>query len=214
MSTKVVLISDTHCRLRKVVIPEGDILIHAGDLTFQGNVAEISQELRELERIAKNFKAVYFTPGNHDWMAEYNPSLFKQMCKDVGVVFLHDEWAVYDGLVIYGSGWTPEFCDWALNVPRGPKLAEKWAQIPDKVDILVTHGPPAGILDLVPYGGERAGCEDLFKRVMQVKPQLHVFGHIHHSYGVQHFDGITFVNAATCTERYKPTNEPIVIELE
>lgn len=212
MSIKVVCISDTHCRLRNVTIPEGDILIHAGDLTFQGNVTEISQELRELERIAKNFKAVFYIAGNHDWLGEYNSSLLRQMCKDVGVTYLQDEWAVHEGLVIYGSPWQPEFCDWAFNLPRGEKLAEKWAQIPDKVDILITHGPPAGILDKTPYG-ESVGCKDLFERVIKVKPQLHVFGHIHHNYGIYHFDGITFVNASTCTERYKPTNEPIVIEL-
>jgi Icc-related predicted phosphoesterase len=210
---KVVCISDTHCRLRKVTIPEGDILIHAGDLTFQGTVTEISQELRELERIAKNFKAVYYVAGNHDWLGEYNSSLLRQMCKDVGVNYLEDEWIVYEGLVIYGSPYQPEFCGWAFNLPRGEKLAQKWAQMPDKVDILITHGPPAGILDKVPYGNESVGCEDLFKRIMQVRPQLHVFGHIHHSYGIQHFDGITFVNAAICTEQYRPTNEPIVIEL-
>ena len=98
---KAVLISDTHCRLRNITVPEGDILIHAGDLTFRGNVAEISQELREFERIAKKFKATYFVPGNHDWLAEHEPTLFKQMCKDVGITYLHDEWAVYEGSVIY-----------------------------------------------------------------------------------------------------------------
>jgi Icc-related predicted phosphoesterase len=210
---KVVCISDTHCRLRKVTIPEGDILIHAGDLTFQGTVTEISQELRELERIAKNFKAVYYVAGNHDWLGEYNSSLLRQMCKDVGVTYLEDEWVVYEGLVVYGSPFQPEFCGWAFNLPRGEKLAQKWAQIPDKVDILVTHGPPHGILDKVPHDSEGVGCVDLFKRIMQVRPQLHVFGHIHHSYGIKHFDGITFVNAAICTEQYRPTNAPIVIEL-
>ena len=211
---KVVCISDTHCRLRDVNVPDGDILVHAGDLTFQGTVGEISQELRELGRIAKRFKAVYIIAGNHDWLGEYNSSLMRQMCKDVGVIYLQDDWAVFEGLVIYGSPWQPEFCDWAFNLPRGEKLAEKWAQIPDKVDILVTHGPPAKILDVVPYDKEHVGCEDLFTRVMQVKPQLHVFGHIHHSYGVQQFDGVTFVNASVSTEQYKPTNTPIVIELE
>jgi Icc-related predicted phosphoesterase len=210
---KIVCISDTHCRLRKISVPEGDILVHAGDLTFQGTITEISQELREFERIAKNFKAVFYVAGNHDWLGEYNSSLLRQMCKDVGVTYLQDEWAIHEGLVIYGSPWQPEFCDWAFNVPRGPKLAEKWAQIPDKVDVLVTHGPPAKILDKTPRG-EAVGCEDLFQRVMQVRPQLHVFGHIHHSYGVHHFDGITFVNASICTEQYRPTNEPIVIELD
>ena len=210
---KVVAISDTHCRLRKVEIPEGDILLHSGDLTFRGDVAEISQELRELERIAKKFKhGVYACPGNHDWLIERNPTLMEQMYKDAGVTLLHDKSAIVEGMVVYGSGWTPWFCDWALNVPRGQEIADKWAYIPDKVDILITHGPPAGILDITPHG-ESVGCEDLWKRVVKVKPQLHVFGHIHGGYGVKHFEGITFVNASTCDEMYKPINKPIVIEL-
>lgn len=211
--TKIVCISDTHCKLRNVNVPDGDILIHAGDLTFRGTVTEISQELRELERITRRFKAVCIINGNHDWLGEYSPSLMKQMCDDIGVTYLLDSWTIVEGLVIYGSPWQPEFCDWAFNLPRGPELAAKWALIPDKVDILITHGPPAKMLDLCP-DGSRVGCEDLFKRVVEVKPKLHVFGHIHHSYGMQQFNGTTFVNASICTEQYKPINIPIVVELE
>jgi Icc-related predicted phosphoesterase len=209
--TKIVCISDTHCRLRQVDVPDGDILLHAGDLTFQGTVTEISQELRELERIAKRFKAVVAIAGNHDWLGEYNPTLMKQMYTDVGVDYLFDSWVIKEGLTIYGSPFQPEFCEWAFNLPRGAELAAKWALIPDSIDVLLTHGPPKGIRDLTPHG-ERVGCDDLYRRVMQVKPQLHVFGHIHYSYGIELFDGITFVNASTCDERYRPTNEPIIID--
>ena len=211
---RVVCISDTHCRLRNVKVPDGDILVHAGDLTFQGNVAEISQELRELGRIAKRFKKTYLVAGNHDWLPFHHRLLMEEMCKNEGVTYLQDSWDIYEGLVIFGSPWQPEFCSWAFNLPRGEKLKTIWDNIPDKVDILVTHSPPANILDSVPHGIEHVGCVDLFNRVMKVKPQLHVFGHIHFSYGMKQFDGITFVNASICDEQYKPINAPIVIDLD
>ena len=210
---KVVCISDTHCRMKDVNLPDGDILIHAGDLTFQGTIAEVGKELNALKEKGKKFKTIIFVAGNHDWLGERNPSLMKQMCKDNGITYLQDDYVIVEGKVIYGSPWQPEFCDWAFNLPRGQALKEKWEMIPDDVDILITHGPVKNILDLCP-DGFKAGCEELFYRVQQIKPELHVCGHIHHSYGVAQFNGTTFVNASICDEQYKPINKPIEIELE
>lgn len=209
---KVVLISDTHSQMDKVTLPEGDILIHAGDHSYQGSITEMSKALKQLADKGKNFKKIIAICGNHDWLGETHPTLMKQLCEDNGITYLQDDWVLFEGKVIYGSAWQPEFCDWAFNVPRGPKIAEKWALIPDKVDILITHGPVYGILDNCP-DGERVGCEELYKRVVQVRPELHVCGHIHNAYGIYHFDGITFVNASTCDEQYMPLNKPIVIDL-
>ena len=79
--------------------------------------------------------------------------------------------------------------------------------------MLITHGPPAGILDQ-PFGnGEHAGCELLLKRVEEVRPRLHVFGHIHGSYGQTRIGETLFVNASLCDERYQPVNRPHVIEI-
>jgi Icc-related predicted phosphoesterase len=220
---KIVLISDTHCRLRKVEVPEGDLLLHAGDLTFRGDHEEIWQELRELGRIAKNFKhGCVFIAGNHDWLGERDPSLMKQMAIDEGLIYLDHSSIQIEGLNIFGSAYTPFFCNWAFNVYRGEALAEKWAQIPDNTDILITHGPPMGILDPVERFNKRTGevdiehvgCEDLYSRIQQLKQlKLHVFGHIHLGYGQLKIGDITYVNASVCTESYKPINSPIVIEL-
>jgi Icc-related predicted phosphoesterase len=220
---KFVLISDTHCRLRKMEIPEGDVLLHAGDLTFKGDIQEISQELQELGRIAKNFSKTIIVPGNHDWLFERNMPLAKQMCEDVGVIVLHDSGINLDGLNIWGSAWQPAFCNWSFNLDRaGPELREKWAQIPDNTDVLVTHGPPMGILDTVQryngqiaeWGVEHVGCSDLYNRVLELKQlKLHVFGHIHGGYGTFKLNNTRFVNASICTEEYKPTNEPWVVEI-
>lgn len=82
---KLTLISDTHCRLRKITIPSGDILIHAGDLTFDGSIEQTSQELRELGRYRSQFKEILLVEGNHDWLGVRMPELMDQMCKDNGI---------------------------------------------------------------------------------------------------------------------------------
>ena len=107
------------------------------------------------------------------------------------------------------------FFNWAFNLDRGEALAERWAQIPDDTDILITHGPPAGILDRIttPDGTIRPGCEALADRVARLPLKLHVFGHIHEDHGLEQIGSCLYVNASTCTGRYKPVNPPIVIEL-
>lgn len=220
---KIVCISDTHCRLRKVKVPEGDLLIHAGDLTFKGSVIEISQELKELGRIAKNFKhGCVLICGNHDWLGEKVPSLMKDMCGSHGITYLDHSSVQIEGLNIFGSAYTPTFCDWAFNVDRGNKIKEKWDQIPIDTNILITHGPPMKTLDSVmrydnkscEFSAEHLGCYDLTSKIETLAPlKLHVFGHIHEGYGQVKTGQITYVNASICTEEYKPTNPPIVVEI-
>ena len=113
---------------------------------------------------------------------------------------------------MWGSPWQPWFYDWAFNLQRGPEIRAKWDRIPAGVDVLVTHGPPAGILDRV-VDGRSVGCADLLDAVRRVRPLLHVFGHIHEAYGEVERDGTRFVNASTCTVRYAPVNAPVVVDL-
>ena len=113
----------------------------------------------------------------------------------------------------YGSPWQPEFYNWAFNLPRGEKLAEKWANIPEGLDILVTHGPAHGMVDHT-IQGQNVGCKDLFERVMLVQPKIHVCGHIHWAYGQKTFHGVEFLNASTLNERYQYENKPIVIDYD
>lgn len=220
--TKIVCISDSHCRLRKVTIPEGDILVHSGDLTFQGNIQEISQELRELGRYRDKFKAVVLTEGNHDWLGFRSPELMDELCKDNGIILLRDSGTTVEGIKIWGSPWQPFFCNWAFNLPRGQALKEKWDLIPEDTEVLLTHGPPMGILDTVrrfdaqksEWDVEHVGCLDLYNKVQQLNNlKLHVFGHIHDGYGRFTMGPTTFVNASICTEEYKPTNKPIVVSI-
>ncbi len=208
---KVVCISDTHCQLDKVKVPKGDILIHAGDLTYRGTVSEILRELNILETLPHEHKILI--SGNHDWLQEENPKLMKQMCDERGITLLHHEAVTIEGINFFGSGYSPEFGNWALNVPRGKELAKLWADIPDDTNVLITHGPPYGIMDRVPRG-ELVGCLDLLARIHKL-PALthHVFGHIHEGAGQRTIGKVTYVNASSCTGDYKPTNKPIVVKL-
>jgi hypothetical protein len=131
--------------------------------------------------------------------------------------YLEDEYmGIVDGdepeIKIWGSPWQPEFYNWAFNLPRGEALKEKWDMIPVDTDILITHGPPFGKLDYVDYSKINVGCEELLKRVEEIKPKIHVCGHIHGGYGYV-FDGNThFINASILNDRYEFRNKPIIVD--
>lgn len=113
------------------------------------------------------------------------------------------------------SPWQPEFCAWAFNLERdSDEIRAVWEKIPDDTDILITHGPPHGILDLT-LRNNHTGCRALLDRVRAIRPKLHVFGHIHEAYGKKQVDeqATLFVNAATCNNRHQAVQAPIVVEL-
>jgi Calcineurin-like phosphoesterase len=209
---RVVCVSDTHNKLDRVRVPDGNLLVHAGDATLMGEKREVEKFLRDLKALPHKHKVVI--AGNHDWNAFHHPERYREQLAEVGATYLQDELYSADGFLIYGSPWQPEFCGWAFNLPRGPRLREKWDRIPPALHMLVTHGPPVGIMDATP-SGECVGDADLLDAIMERPPVYHVFGHIHHSYGrvTTHRPPTTFVNAATCNERYEPTNEPIVLDV-
>eukprot|EP00968_Pinguiococcus_pyrenoidosus_P016988 scaffold1655_cov247-Pinguiococcus_pyrenoidosus.AAC.20 len=122
-----------------------------------------------------------------------------------GVEYLRDSSIDVEGYHIYGSPWSPVFHDWAFNLRRGAECAEAWEKIPQQTDVLITHGPPLGIGDHC-RSHLRAGCVDLLREVLgRVKPLVHMFGHIHEDPGI--FECCSsqtrFVNASTCTLRYR-----------
>lgn len=209
--TRIACISDTHLRhlFFPLQIPESDILIHAGDATLSGDFFEIRDFFEWFGALPHRIKI--FVAGNHDWLFQRKPALARSLVPD-GVVYLQDDMVEVEGLKIYGSPWQPEFQGWAFNLPRGYRLREKWDMIPSGIDVLVTHGPPLSILDLN-YSGDHVGCGDLYEAVKRVKPRLHVFGHIHVSYGVAKAGNTLFVNASTCDEAYRPSNKPIVVDI-
>lgn len=210
--TSLVLISDTHLAHERgdFDVPEGDILIHAGDATNRGTIEEVLRFRAWFEALPHRHKV--FVAGNHDWFFQSRPEEARQALGR-SIHYLCDSEITLEGVRIYGSPWQPEFCDWAFNLPRGEALQAKWRQIPAGVDLLVTHGPPRGIGDVI-RGGESEGCDDLLEEVLgRVRPRVHLFGHIHEGYGVVEREGIQFVNAALVDERYRIANPGIVVEI-
>ena len=206
-SIRLVLISDTH-GFHDIVVPDGDVLIHAGDGCKRGTLDEAREWAAFVSRQPHPHKLVI--AGNHDRCFEGQFDEARSLFD--GTEFLHDSGCERSGVAFWGSPWQPWFLNWAFNLPRGPELAEKWALIPVATDVLVTHGPPIGILDRT-FTGEAVGCEELRLAIRRVRPRVHVFGHIHEGYGTELVDGTLFVNASICTLSYRPTNPAIVVDL-
>src|SRR5579863_6916609 len=108
----------------------------------------------------------------------------RSLAEENGVIYLDDSGIEIEGLKIWGSPVQPEFCSWAFNRKRGKEIARHWAKIPEDTQVLVTHGPPVGILDEVDRGiisgveggREHVGCEELRKRVDESKDlKLHCY---------------------------------------
>jgi len=213
---RLVFVSDTHNRLARVKVPDGDMLIHCGDFTMRSEAKTPAQHLGQVERFNQDLGALphpfkVVVAGNHDLPFENMPAEARALLTNA--VYLQDELIELAGFRIYGSPWQPEYRKWSFNLPRSSdELAAVWKKVPDKVDILVTHGPPKGILDRTPLWPS-VGDELLLERVLQVRPRIHCFGHVHHSHGVLEQDGTTFVNAASLNENYNPNGRVIVLDI-
>jgi predicted phosphohydrolase len=204
---RLVAVADTHLFHHELKVPDGDVFIHAGDLCRGGDLAEVAEGLAWIRALPHATKIL--VAGNHDWAFADAPERARELLGD-DVLYLQDAGAVAQGLSFWGSPWQPEYNGWAFNLPRGRELAAKWAAIPAGLDVLVTHGPPAGIGDRSSIGEERAGCTDLRARVAEVRPRLHVFGHIHEDGGAWTIGATTFVNCTT----WECERPPTVIDLE
>lgn len=200
----LVCISDTHGRHRELAVPPGDVLLFAGDLSNHGQPNDVSEFDDWLSTLPHPHKLLIC--GNHDFHFERDSADARRRIRHA--IYLQDCGAEVAGLKVWGSPWQPRFFDWAFNLDRGPELAAKWALIPDDTDVLITHGPPAGILDHT-RRGDPAGCADLLERVSVVKPKLHLFGHIHEAAGVMQTPDTLFVNASIGTGRYG--GNPVVV---
>lgn len=206
----ITTISDTHGQHTKVDVGSGDLIIHAGDCTPMGKMEDIETFLRWYGDL--DFDKKILVAGNHDWDFEKLPKYCDELCKNYGVTLLNDSGIKYNGLHIWGSPVQPEFFNWAFNRSRSTAAATKkhpfighhWDKIPKNTDILITHGPAGGVLDLT-QEGNTAGCWLLRNKIAEIKPVLHVCGHIHEARGVfvDPSGPTTYVNASSLDRRYE-----------
>lgn len=208
---RFVFISDTHGKHDEVIVPPGDVLIHAGDVSSHGEREEVERFLRWYETQPHPTKIL--VAGNHDRFIENDPDAFQSLLPNT-ITYLQDKGVVIDGVSIWGCPMTPAFFDWAFMADIGPALKAHWARIPQHTDILITHGPPLGIMDEVNHEGDktRAGCPDLRARIAQLGPAFHLFGHIHECYGQEVHGQTRFINASTMNEHYKIQNAPVTFD--
>ncbi|XP_061166907.1 metallophosphoesterase MPPED2-like isoform X1 [Saccostrea echinata] len=234
---RFVCISDTHGKIERsgLRMPPGDVLLHAGDFTMKGQLTEIEKFNSYLGFLP--YKLKILVAGNHDLTldeelsdstlrsfglqhSEIESYLKSRGLKSVkemltNAVYLLDSSVSICGIKLYGAPWSPKhFKRMAFQWRRGQELKKCWDKIPEDTDILMSHTPPCGHGDLT-GGNNNVGCVELLNTVQKrVKPKYHVFGHIHESYGVTSDGFTTFINASTCTRRYKPTNSPVVFDFD
>jgi len=204
---KIDLLSDTHSQHDRIITKGGDILIHAGDISYRGTIKEVMPFLEWFE--AQKYTHKILVAGNHDWLFEQTPEVCREECERRGIILLNDSGTEVEGIKIWGSPVQPEFCAWAFNRERGEKIKRHWDLIPNDTELLITHGPPMNILDKT-FHNEYVGCQDLWYKILETQVKLHVFGHIHEGRGHQYFMDRLFVNASAVDGRYRiVTGEPI-----
>lgn len=204
---RLVLLSDTHGLHRAVPIPDGDLLLVAGDITRFGRLSDIDDFDALLATLPHPHKV--FVAGNHDFPFEHDPD--GAAARLAHATVLHDRALEIDGLRLWGSPWQPAFGNMAFGLPRGDALRAVWDRIPDHTDILVTHTPPHGIGDRTD-SGLHVGCEALRDALRRVAPRLHVFGHVHEAAGTTPDGATTCVNASVCDSRYRIARPPVVVD--
>lgn len=208
---RIVATSDTH-GYTLADIPHGDIFIHAGDFTRQDSLRDLYKITYTLGKLP--FKHKILIPGNHDRICQSHPTLAQQAAHDNGVIYLADEKATIEGVRFYGFPWTVEFNNWAfMYIDDDWRMKEMCNQIPDDTEVLISHGPPHGILDTI-FNGEKAGGSTLLKRIRQLKDlKVHIFGHIHEGAGHEKHDNVDFYNVSLVDLMYKPVNGFRVIDI-
>ncbi|KAL2200450.1 Metallo-dependent phosphatase-like protein [Corynascus similis CBS 632.67] len=189
-AVSVICVSDTHNSLP--VLPDGDVLIHAGDLTQSGSLRELQEAVDWLRTQPHPIKIV--VAGNHDLLLDANydgqrgtgredAASERNMIDWGGVIYLENASTTVTcangrQVLIYGSPLSVRLGNWAFQYPRS---VDVWTgTIPDDVDVLITHGPPRAHLDLL-----QLGCTHLLRELWRVRPRLHVFGHVHEGAGTE-----------------------------
>lgn len=207
---KVYAVSDLHGTLPE--IPECDLLILGGDYNPYNRLTHQAAYMNDVFRPwldqvpAKEIVAI---AGNHDFIFQQNrpdllPELRWHYLQDSGIELL--------GLKIWGTPWTPTFYKWAF-MKDDQDLVECFAYMPQDLDILISHGPPRGILDKN-RGGYSCGSQSLLNAILDNRPKHTVFGHIHEAYGHFNLDGQKFYNVSQLDDTYRLRRGPTLIEVD
>lgn len=206
-SVRLVLMGDTHELHRECDLPDGDILIHTGDFSMMSRSFAAIEDFDEwLGELPHRFKLV--VPGNHEFALE--DSARRGLISNARLLI--NESVEVMGLKIWGSPVTP-LCGAAFGLISDRDRARLYNQIPEDTDIVVTHGPPYGVLDQAPSSGHHEGCHQLLAAMQRVKPRLHVFGHVHGCFGRMDTPETLFANVALLGSDGSLSNQPVVLQM-
>ena len=211
---RIAVISDTHGRLNWD-IPSCDVFIHVGDITGGGSLQEtavFANKLRERMDSPEGPEHAIIVPGNHDECFELFPEPTLALFGPCVHVLLHES-LVLDGVLFFGSPWTPPFMQWHFMAPE-QRLAAMYEAMPAEVDVLATHGPPYGVLD-PGWQAAHVGSTALASAISVRNVQHHVFGHLHAAGGrMLQQEHTTFYNVAACNDAYVLVNQPRVFDVQ
>lgn len=219
---EITFISDTHGLIsedyaRKELtrlLPGGQTVVHAGDVSDRGTYLEIKRFMEWFSTLPYTNKVMI--AGNHDFFFEVagKDEISELLAEYPDVIYLNDSGVTIDGIKFWGSPITPYFHNWAFNRMIDTEIQEHWDLIPTDTDVLITHGPAYGILDQVFTGGF-VGCPKLLEKIKEVKPQVHVFGHIHESRGYLYQEGTHYINASAVSDfrTFTKILKPMTLEI-
>ncbi len=214
------LISDTHgCHAELRIPTDVDVVIHCGDESKAREAWKNEVEARDFFEWFSALEIPHriFIPGNHSIAIEQGlvrPEDYP------AIRFLIHERVSVQGLRVFGTPYTPRYHDWAFM--RDPEeLDELWQSIPDDIDVLISHGPPNGILDRTldfqTHRPVHVGSQSLTRHVMhRIQPKLHAFGHIHDELDIDNFGSIQhsetlFVNCSCVDQSLQIENHGVVV---
>lgn len=222
MSLRLVVTSDTHFAFDSSLIPDGDVLIHCGDLMYTGYQDEWPAVIESLAAMPHKTKIA--VPGNHDFhIQNYLGIARADLRRRAGVKLLDDSNPISNlpnGMQVFGVPFITGLPGWAWN--RLEYGLEQWlAQWAVQPDIVVSHGPLYKVLDAVNPTAETEGSRNHvgswklseWYHKLSTKPDYFFHGHIHESYGEHHEWGTSFYNVAMCDKYYKQVNPAVVIDL-
>ena len=206
---RIVAISDTHTQHPNLKVPDGDVLLFAGDGEFR-SAQDLIKFNRWLSRL--NHPIIIVIGGNHDFYCQKFPNETVRFLNKA--IYLRDEqFELPNGMVVWGSPMTKTFLNWAFMDTEENLDRNYWSKIPQNTDILLVHGPAYKHLDTVSPGKDHLGSETLAKKIVELKIPYVVHGHIHGGYGVKKTENTTYINCSLLDEDYQLVNKPVVIDV-